>query len=227
MGPESILIVKGGTVFMKKRILCFGDSNTWGAIPTEPGRYADDVRWTGVLQRELGDDYQVIEEGHNGRTTVFDDVIEGRLSGVKYFYPCVDSQSPLDLVIIMLGTNDLKPRFGVEARSIANALKNYLNVLKVVPMAGNPPKVLLAAPILVDPAYREEPFMHGIFGEDADERSKGFAEAYEEMAKEEGIAFINAAQYAKASKRDGIHMEAEEHAKLGKAFAEKVKEILG
>ena len=211
---------------MKKRILCFGDSNTWGAIPTESGRYPEDVRWTGVLQRELGDGYQIIEEGHNGRTTVFDDVIEGRLSGVKYFYPCVDSQSPLDLVIIMLGTNDLKPRFGVEPRSVAESLKNYLNVLKVVPIAGDTPKVLLAAPILVDPVYKDEPFMHGIFGENADERSKGFAPEYERMAKEAGVGFINAAAYAKASRRVGIHMEAEEHEKLGKAFAEKVKEIL-
>ena len=73
---------------MKKRIMCFGDSNTWGANPGTGNRYADDVRWTGVLQRELGEDYQVIEEGYNGRTSIFDDVLEGRLGGIKYFGPC-------------------------------------------------------------------------------------------------------------------------------------------
>ena len=82
---------------MKKRVLCFGDSNTWGAVPEDGSRYPEDVRWTGVLQRELGEGYQVIEEGYNGRTSVFDDPVEGRLSGIQYFGPCCDSQSPIHI----------------------------------------------------------------------------------------------------------------------------------
>lgn len=212
---------------MQKRILCFGDSNTWGAVPEDGSRFSDDVRWTGVLQAQLGEAYKVIEEGHNGRTTVHDDPVEGRLSGVTYFAPCLDSQSPLDLVIIMLGTNDLKSRYGVKARTVAYGLGRYLDAIQTTPMYGNKPKVLIAAPILIDPAYKNHALFHDMFGEDAVERSEGFAEAYEEFAREAGVYFINAADYAKASTVDGIHMTAKDHESLGKAFAEKVKEILG
>lgn len=211
---------------MKKRVMCFGDSNTWGAVPEEGTRHPEQIRWTGILQRELGKDYQIIEEGYNGRVSVHNDPVEGRLSGVSYFAPCCDSQSPLDLIILMLGTNDLKARFGVEPRTIAFGFNRYMDVLKVTPMAGNPPKVLLASPILIDPSYRDNALFYDMFGEDADKKSEKFAEAYEEVANQLGWEFFNAALYGKASTRDGVHMEAEYHEKLGVAFAEKVKEIL-
>ena len=212
---------------MKKRILCYGDSNTWGAVPAEGTRHPDDVRWTGILAAELGNEYQVIEEGYNGRTTVHDDPVENRLSGIAYFEACLDSQSPLDLIILMLGTNDLKARFGVDPYTIAFGFGRYLNAVKTVPMAGNRPEVLLAAPLLIDPSYKDVPLFLDMFGEGAVERSEKFAEAYEAFAKENGVHFIDASKYGKASVRDGVHMEAEYHEKLGKAFAEKVKEILG
>lgn len=211
---------------MKKRILCFGDSNTWGAVPEEGTRYPEELRWTGVLQRELGEDYQIIEEGYCGRTTVFEDPIEGRLSGVRYFGPCCDSHSPLDLIILMLGTNDLKQRFGVEARTIAFGIQRYLDVLQITPMAGTKPKVLLASPILIDPSYKNNPLFYDMFGENGVERSRRLAEAYEEFAKGAGIAFFNSALYGQASERDGVHMEMESHERLGRALAEKVRELL-
>lgn len=211
---------------MQKRILCFGDSNTWGAVPDEARRHPDDVRWTGVLQRELGDGYKVIEEGHNGRTTVHDDTVENRLSGLTYFGPCLDSQSPLDLVIIMLGTNDLKSRFGVEAGSIAYGFGRYMDVLRITPMAGRKPEVLLVSPILINKAYENHPLHQVIFPKDVVERSKAMAKAYKEFADSQNIYFMDASLYGKASARDGVHMESEEHEKLGKAFAAKVKEIL-
>ena len=212
---------------MKKRILCFGDSNTWGAVPAEGTRHPDDVRWTGILAAELGNEYQVIEDGYNGRTTVHDDPVENRLSGITYFETCLDSQSPLDLIILMLGTNDLKARFGADPYTIAFGFGRYLNAVKTVPMAGNRPEVLLASPLLIDPSYKDVPLFFDMFGDGAVERSEKFAEAYEAFAKENGVHFIDASKYGKASVRDGVHMEAEYHEKLGKAFAEKVKEILG
>ncbi len=212
---------------MKKRVLCFGDSNTWGAIPGDSQRFPDDVRWTGVLQKELGDDYLVIEEGYNGRTTVFDDPVEGRLSGIRYFGPCLDTQSPLDLVILMLGTNDLKTRFGSDAGTIAYALNRYLDALAVTPMAGEKPQVLIAAPIRINPAYKNNPLFHDMFREDAAERSERFAEEFSAFADQAGLPFIDAAQYACADDADGIHMAAPSHLSLGKAMAQKVKELLG
>ena len=111
----------------------------------------------------------------------------------------------------MLGTNDLKARFGVDPYTIAYGFGRYLNALKTVPMAGKRPEVLLAAPLLIDPSYKDTPLFYDMFGEGA----------------ENGLHFIDASKYGKASVRDGVHMEAEYHEKLGKAFAEKVKEILG
>ena len=211
---------------MKKRILCFGDSNTFGFKPGQPHRHSDETRWTGVMQSVLGDGYTVITEGLGGRTTVFNDPIENRMAGIDYFYPCAASQMPLDLVILMLGTNDLKPRFGVEPGSIAMGLMRYADALKLVKEEYEQPDLLIAAPILIDPAYKNDPFMHVIYGEDADARSYGFAAVYRETAERIGAHFINAAEFAKASITDGIHMDADEHEKLGKAMAAKVREIL-
>jgi len=212
---------------MKKRILCFGDSNTWGYIAGDGGRYPEDVRWTGVMRRALGEDFEVIEEGYNGRTTVFDDPVEGRLSGIRYFGACLDSQSPLDLVVLMLGTNDLKMRFGVDAWTIAFGFNRYLDALRITPMAGERPKVLLAAPILLGEAYKRDPLMHGMMGDRGVERSLEFTPAYRDFAETAGIEFIDASLYGSASDADGLHMAPADHARLGAAMAERVKKILG
>lgn len=211
---------------MKKRVLCFGDSNTWGAVPIAGNRYSENVRWTGVLQDQLGEGYQVIEEGYNGRTSVFEDTVEGRWAGIKYFSQCIDSQSPLDLVIIMLGTNDLKTRYGVEARTIAFGFNRYVDALSITPMDGGKPQVLLMSPILIDPSYKDYPLFHDMFGERADERSMKLADAYREFAESAGWEFLDASKYAEASKMDGVHMEPEGHKSLGAAVAVKVREML-
>ena len=211
---------------MKKRILCFGDSNTWGNIAGTLDRFDPDVRWTGVLQKELGEDYLVIEEGYNGRTSLMPDIVEGRLSGIDYFKPCLDSQSPLALVILMLGTNDLKIRFGLEAESIACGFARYLDVLQITPTTGGKPKVLLVSPILLDENYKHNDVFHGMFGEDGVKRSEALAAAYKRFADANGIEFMNAADYAAPGKVDGIHMEAEGHAALGRAMAKRVREII-
>ena len=211
---------------MKKRILCFGDSNTWGTIPGESARYAQDIRWTGILQNTLGDGYAVIEEGNGGRTTVHDDPVERRLSGLTYFMPCCESHSPLDLIIIMLGTNDLKLRFGEGPETIAMGFARYKEALTVASLDGKQPRVLLVSPILVDASYRDIPLFCDMFGSHAVERSQGLAPAYKKIAEANGWEFLNAADYAKASKKDGIHMDAAQHSALGTALAQKVKAIL-
>ena len=105
-----------------KTILCYGDSNTWGYDPVSQDRYPPTQRWVSVLARELGPEYQVIAEGLNGRTTVWPDPVEGEhKNGKAYLLPCLESHHPLDLVVLMLGTNDLKHRFGLSAWDIARA----------------------------------------------------------------------------------------------------------
>src|SRR5437867_8271019 len=106
-----------------RSVLCYGDSNTWGCVPLDgpepPRRFAPDERWPGVLRRELGDGWWVVEEGLSGRTTVWDDGLEPFRNGRAFLLPTLLSHQPLDVVVVMLGTNDLKRRFGVSAREIA------------------------------------------------------------------------------------------------------------
>ena len=115
----------------KKRILCFGDSNTWGYTP-KGGRYDDETRWPMRMQRVLGDRYTVIEEGMNGRTCLFDDPVEGGYkSGAAYLPPCLMSHSPLDCVILMLGSNDTKQRFGMNAKTIGEAMMQLVRLARL------------------------------------------------------------------------------------------------
>jgi len=132
-----------------RSILCYGDSNTWGFDPVAGRRLRPDQRWPGVLRLRLGDGYRVVEEGLNGRTTLWDDPIEGAYkNGLAYLLPCLKSHKPLDLVVIMLGTNDLKGCFGVSASDIAQSAGRLTQTTleSGCGPAGDAPKVLLVAP---------------------------------------------------------------------------------
>lgn len=209
---------------MKKRILCFGDSNTWGARADGNGRYDEDTRWTARLQTLLGRDYTVVEEGHNGRTTVWDDPVENRMAGITYLWPCLESQSPLDLVIIMLGTNDLKPRFGVQAHDIAQSAGRLVDMVQKSTFGpGNAtPKVLLVSPILADPS----PLYPHLFDETAAAKSRQFAPIFQAFAEYLDCAFFDAASVASPDPQDGIHLDPAGHAALANALYPKVLELI-
>lgn len=207
-----------------KTVLCYGDSNTWGYDPATEGRFARDVRWPGVLRNELGDGYWVIEEGLGGRTTVWDDPIEGYKNGKEYLTPCLHTHKPLDLVIIMLGTNDLKKRFSVSAFDIANGagvLVKMVRQSECGPDGGAPPVLLLAPPPLATLTGFAQMF------EGAEPKASLFAEQYARVAAEQGCAFFDTGTVIVSSELDGIHFEAGEHAKLGRAVAGEVGKLLG
>ena len=210
---------------MKKRIVCFGDSNTWGFNKLDESRYPEEVRWTGRLAGMLGPDYTVIEEAQNGRTTVWDDPIENRMAGLKYLWPCMESQSPFDLIIIMLGTNDTKCYFSQTAQNIADGAGRLVWTAMISPYGPDkyPPQVLLVSPIRIED---HEVYRH-IFGVQAAEKSEGFSKAFRLVADKYGCHFMDASLYAKPGKADGLHLDPEGHALLAKAMYEKVKEILG
>ena len=209
---------------MKKRILCFGDSNTWGARADGNGRFDENTRWTAHLQALLGSDYVVVEEGHGGRTTVWDDPVENRLAGITYLWPCLESHSPLDLVIIMLGTNDLKPRFGVQAQDIAQSAGRLVDMVQKCNLGPQnvPPKVLLVSPIWANPSAT----MPHIFTEVEAAKSRQFAPAFRAIAEQLGCAFFDAASVAQPDPQDGVHMSAQDHAALAEALHQKILEIL-
>ena len=210
---------------MKKRIVCFGDSNTWGYHAIEGTRYDDDVRWTGRLQALLGDGYTVIEEGQNGRTTVWDDPVENRLAGITYLWPCLESHSPLNLLIIMLGTNDTKGRFGEQARGIADSAGRLVDLAQKSPFGrdGKPPRVLLVSPIRVE--YSDE--FKGLFDHQAVEKAKDFPTEFRRVAEQFGCDFLDASEFAGPCQEDGVHLNAEGHAALAQAICDAVRRIIG
>ena len=206
-----------------KTILCYGDSNTWGRNPATQERYSRDERWPGVLRQELGDGYLVIEEGLPGRTTVWDDPIEGYKNGKEYLVPCLESHKPIDLVAIMLGTNDLKVRFSVSAYDIANSAGVLVDVVQRSEAGpdGGAPQVLLMVP---PPLGRLTEFAEMFEG--AKRRSRRLSQHYRRVAEEYGCALFDTSNVIVSSDIDGVHLEAEEHRKLGQAVAAVIRNML-
>jgi len=203
-------------------VLCFGDSLTWGWNPVDRGRYPFEKRWTGILQKELGINFHIIEEGLNGRTTIWDDPIEGEKNGKNYLVPCLESHKPLDLVIIMLGTNDLKLRFNKSAFEIAAAADSLAQIVQKSRTGRNyqSPEVLLISPPPLGKLTNWEEMMEGGY-----EKSKKLAQYYEMFAKDNQYHFLNAGEFVKTSDLDGLHWEEGENLKFGKAIADKVKQL--
>lgn len=209
-----------------KTILCYGDSNTWGYNPATGERYSRDERWPGVLRQELGEGYEIIEEGLCGRTTVWDDPIEGYKSGKEYLIPCLETHKPIDLVVIMLGTNDLKRRFSLSALDIANGAGVLVDIVlksSAGPDEGAPKVLLLAPPPIARLAGTE---FEEMFEENAEPRSGKFSEHYRRVAEEYGCEFLDTSEVVLSSDIDAIHFEPSEHRKLGQAVAAAVKKIL-
>ena len=210
-----------------KRILCFGDSNTYGYDP-RGGRYGEDERWPMRLSAALGEGFSVVEEGFGGRTCVYDDPIEGGYkSGASYLPPCLMSHNPLDLVILMLGTNDAKRRFGLTPVTIGEGLAQLVRLIRLYGQdaGGQPPAVLIVAPAPVEPPVLNTRMAES-FGEHALEVTRGLAAEYARLARLMRCAFFDAAPVAEVSSIDGVHLSRRGHARLAEALAEQVRQIL-
>jgi lysophospholipase L1-like esterase len=207
-----------------KTILCYGDSNTWGFRPGTQDRYSLEVRWPGVLQHELGAGYYIVAEGLNGRTTVWDDPIEGYKNGKEQLIPILTSHKPIDLVTIMLGTNDLKRRFGLGAYDIAEGAGTLVEIVQKSdcgPQEQAPKVLLMTPPPLAKLTEYAEMF------EGAEAKSRQFSQQYQRAAQERGCEFLDTSKIIVSSDIDGIHLDGTEHRKLGLAVAARVREILG
>ena len=208
---------------MKRRVLCYGDSNTWGYIPTG-GRYDEDVRWPMRMQRLLGDGWAVVEEGFNGRTCVEDDPVEGGFkSGLNYLPPCLMSHNPLDVVILLLGTNDTKRRFGLTPMTIGQSMMQLVRAVKLygVNADGDAPHIIIAAPPPIRDNLMETRHAE-CFGEQAIAVSKGLGPELRRVSKLLRVDFFDAAPYAEVSLLDAVHMTANGHIRLAEAMAEKL-----
>lgn len=214
----------------KKSILCYGDSNTFGHRPTDGQRYPYGVRWTSLLAENLGKDFQVIEAGLNSRPTVIDDEVEKYRNGLKYIDVVVEMNWPLDLVILMLGTNDMKVRYQAQAVDIAEGARSIVREIRRLHQEIRPdwmPQILLVSPLLVGEKIRDglSDCSEGFGGERAYWLSRELAPLYQQVAREEGCHFLDAGSVASAGTADALHLEEEGHRDLAAAMEAKVREI--
>lgn len=213
---------------MKKRILCYGDSNTWGYIPGTAFRYEDDVRWTGVLKKRLGDGFTVLEDGISGRTTVFDQEWARGRNGLKGLDYSLQSQMPLDLVTVMLGTNDVSDlgmwRVELGIDEIVRTLMCADSIVRTnSPIFPNGPKVLLIAPPPFHPHCLSDP--DSTVTEAMYLGSLKFPEICSRVAKNRGAFFLDGSNAAEVSELDNTHMTEIGHRNLGNLVADKILEI--
>jgi lysophospholipase L1-like esterase len=210
-----------------KTILAYGDSLTYGANAATQGRHAYEDRWPSVLEAGLGGEARVIPEGLGGRTTAFDDfsAIADR-NGARILPTILGSHNPLDAVVIMLGTNDLKPFINGSALGAAHGVKRLVEIVRTYPYnrGGKVPQILVVAPPqLVDTDHADLKFMfqNGI------EESAKLAGHYSRISRELGVAFFDAGTVAVASPIDGVHLDAANTRTIGTALVPVVKQVLG
>jgi lysophospholipase L1-like esterase len=210
-----------------KNILAFGDSLTWGYVAGTRDRHPFDIRWPNALAAGLGGKARVIEEGHNGRTTVFDDptTFDDR-NGSKALPVALASHQPLDLVIIMLGTNDIKYANRCRAFDASMGMTRLIEIVQTfsfIPQFDRPDILIMSPPSLV-PTTDE--WFNDLWGH-AIAESKLFAQHYARVAKELGVHFFDAGSVAKADQTDGGHLDAANTKAIGTALVPVVKQILG
>lgn len=202
-----------------KTILCFGDSNTHGHMAENGGRFAYEIRWPGALAARLGAEFHIIEEGLSGRTTTFDDPLHEGMNALPVVLPIMLSHEPLDTMIVMLGTNDTKERFGCSAAALGVCMQRLVQKILCTPAWRAKPDVILVAPAPMEAAYATLP--GGVaMGRGCCEKSLALADVYKGVAESCGCRFFNAGEVATVHPADFVHITAESHARLAAALAE-------
>ena len=213
---------------MKKHIICLGDSNTHGycADPMDcadgGNRFNESERWPRVLETLLGEDYLVLEEGLSGRTTVFPDPLHEGMPALDVATPILMSHEPVDLLIIMLGTNDTKDRLGMNAACIALGMNRLIEKCKSGPCWGtHVPNILVVCP----PHIGEE-LKDPCMGTDCASKSRELASRMEPIVKAQGCAWLDAEGIAEFNKVDFMHLTRKGHADLAAKLSEIVPTLV-
>ncbi len=216
---------------MKRHIICLGDSNTHGycADPLDCAdgtlqRFNEEERWTRLLQKALGDDYLVVEEGLSGRTTVFDDPLYEHLAAIDYLYPCLKSHEPVSLLVIMLGTNDTKERFGMNSFAIGLGMKKLVQKAQTIDCwgPGGRPNILIVAPPAIGEGVLTSPVADemGTMGPGCVEKSRRLPAEYRRVAQETGCHFLDANEAGcEFNQIDFMHLTRKGHATLADTLA--------
>lgn len=208
-----------------RTIVCFGDSNTHGYDSRTGGRFDRETRWPGHLAKLLGEGYSVIEEGLSGRTTVFEDPLYEGLSGISCIHPILMSHEPVDLFILMLGTNDVKSRFCATAENIARGIERLLRKVQSCKEAfcGGEAEILVIAPPPIDKRY-EKSAVAGEMGELCAEKSRELAPLFERTAKLCGADFLDAGTIpgVEMYPYDYMHLSPDAHRALAGELAKRI-----
>jgi len=211
-----------------KTILCYGDSITWGSDPATGGRHPFDTRWPNVLQKALGQEVQVVTDGLRGRTTGFDEHLAAcDRNGVRILPTTLYTHAPLDLVILMLGSNDMKPAIAGTSLAAMQGMRRLVEIVRLNATrdgASEPPATLIVAPPplceTANPEYAAM-FAGGV------EQSRMLASFYSDLADAEGCGFFDAGSVAATSPIDGVHLDAENTRAIGRGLEPIVRVMLG
>lgn len=217
-----------------KTIVCYGDSNTWGAMSlhecppaTMNSRHPWGVRWTSRIQIELGEEYHVVEAGLCGRTTALDCPMADHRNGLKDIDVTMMCAMPVDMVIIVLGTNDVKDFLNVTPYVSASGVARIIKQIQIGQYGplGAAPEILVVSPSRIVPAYKDA-WLYDEFGDGALEKDARMSEYLRKTAADCGVHFLDMGAYVSADNADGIHMNAESHAVFAEKVIEQIREIL-
>lgn len=213
-----------------KNILFYGDSNTWGFDADTGGRFSPSVRYTGLLRDLLPAEYEIIECGLNGRTTAHADGYDGWSSGSEFLPMTLKTHDPIDLVVLMLGTNDLKARLGLTVDEIVKGMRRLIHMVYSAPLwhLRQNPRVLVVAPMLLNEQLLKQSPFGEVFDARSIARSHQLGTAYERLCSGEDsrCCFFDAGQFGPVTAADGVHMSPDDHRRLAEALAHVIPSIV-
>lgn len=210
-----------------QQILVYGDSLSWGIVPGTRQRLTFNRRWPGVLEHELltrGHAVRMVEDCLNGRRTVWEDPIKPGRRGLFGVGQRIEACSPLALVILMLGTNDFQAMHDSDVLKSARGLETIIQAIREAPIEPGmlvPPILVVAPPPMVEPRGTMAAKFQG-----GAERARGLSEAYGQVADRHQCQFLDAAKHVTCSAVDGVHLDADQHERLGLALVALVASVL-
>lgn len=213
-----------------KRILCYGDSNVWGRIPGDDNtaRYPVNKRWPGILQNLLGNEYEVVEEGLNGRTTNRESPDKAGKNGAAYLFSCLESHNPLDLIILSLGKNDMKSKYKATPETIGIGVEECLQIIykEGRTISKKVPKIIIISPAIIEEKERLRFGKKVVDFLGANKKSARLGKIYSGIAKKHDVGFLNLDKYVKNSELDGVHLDEKSNRKIAEITSQMIKELL-
>jgi lysophospholipase L1-like esterase len=204
-----------------KKILCYGDSNTYGFIPETCGRYEKEERWTGIISKELAPEYEILEQGLNNRTGFFKSPESIKHSGGEYLSIYLQNHKDIDICILALGTNDAQFFYNLNEEITKNGLLHLINSVREV---NNDTKIILIPPVKI-----KENILDGIFSMQFDRNSIKTIETifplYEKIAKQNNCYYLDFNEFVAPSEKDGLHFSKDSHKIIAQHVVKFIKSI--